>query len=84
MFQTTAKPAKRFYLLFARTGTNIIATTDMIEKHRKELEKLPDEIKHEINKCLEIYKELERYDSGDMDISTLEKTLGNILDRYEI
>ncbi|UGU18271.1 hypothetical protein LS482_10380 [Sinomicrobium kalidii] len=56
----------------------------MIEKHRKELEKLPDEIKHEINKCLEIYKELERYDSGDMDISTLEKTLGNILDRYEI
>lgn len=56
----------------------------MIDKHRNELEKLPDEIKHEINKCLEIHKELEKYDHGDLDINTLQKKLKNILDRYEI
>lgn len=56
----------------------------MIDKHRKELEKLPDEIKHEINKCLEIYGELERYDKGDLNMDTLQKKLENILGRYEI
>ncbi|MBC9794597.1 hypothetical protein [Sinomicrobium weinanense] len=56
----------------------------MIDKHRNELEKLPDEIKHEINKCMEIYEELESYDQGDLDINTLQKRLEDILDKYEI
>lgn len=56
----------------------------MINKHKKELEKLPDEIKHEINKCLEFYRELEKYNEGETDIKTLQSRLENILEKYEI
>ncbi|MGS2762534.1 hypothetical protein [Sinomicrobium sp. M5D2P9] len=56
----------------------------MIEKHKKELEKLPDEIKHEINKCMEIYQELEKYNAGKTDIKILQKRLEDILEKYEI
>ncbi|MGS2741343.1 hypothetical protein [Sinomicrobium sp. M5D2P17] len=56
----------------------------MIGKYKKELEQLPDEMKHEINKCMEIYQELEKYDEGKTDIKTLQNRLKNILEKYEI
>ncbi|SFW29192.1 hypothetical protein SAMN02927921_00948 [Sinomicrobium oceani] len=56
----------------------------MISKNKKELEKLPDQIKHEINKCLEIHHELEKFNEGETDIVALHKKLEKILDKYEV
>ncbi|RNL94013.1 hypothetical protein ED312_01775 [Sinomicrobium pectinilyticum] len=66
------------------SGINYYGIRIMIGKHKKELEQLPDEMKHEINKCMEIYRELEKYDKGKTDIKTLHDRLGNILEKYEI